>query len=40
MGEYISPLNLKKIFMEYLLGSQELFVFALLIIVSYASAYF
>ena len=40
MGEYISPLNLKKIFMEYLLGSQELFVFALLLVISFASAKF
>ena len=40
MGEYINPGNLKKIFMEYFLGSQELFVFALLLIVSYACAYF
>ncbi|MFO7888280.1 MAG: hypothetical protein R6U59_08175 [Eubacteriales bacterium] len=40
MGEYINPLDLKKIYLDYFLGSPELLVFALLILVSYASAYF
>ena len=35
---YIAPLDLKKIFLDYLLGSQELFIFAYLILLSFVSA--
>jgi len=40
MGEYINPLDLKTIYMDYLLGSPQLVVFALLLLISYACAYF
>jgi len=40
MGEYIAPFDLKTIFMDYLLGSPELVIFALLVVISYACAYF
>ena len=40
MGEYISPWDFKTIYMDYFLGSPVLFVFALLLIMSYSCAYF
>ena len=39
MGEYINPLDLKKIYIDYFLGNPNLFVFAFVIIVSFISAY-
>jgi len=37
-SEYINVLDLKKIFIEYFLGSQELFMFAFLILISFICA--
>ena len=37
-SEYISPFDFKKIFMEFFLGSQQLFMFAFIILMSYVSA--
>lgn len=39
-AEYIAPGNIRKIVLEYLIGSPELLIFALLIGVSYLSAKF
>ena len=39
-AEYISPLDFKKIFLDYFLGSPELFIFAFIIIFSFAAAKF
>lgn len=38
--DFIQPGNLKKIILEYLLGSPELFIFVLLIGISFLSAKF
>lgn len=38
MGEYIAPLDLKKIIMEYLLGNVQLFIFGLLFTISFLCA--
>jgi len=38
--EYIEPFDFKKIFMEYFLGTPELLIFALVILISFASAKF
>lgn len=38
MGTYIEPFDFKKIFIEYFLGSQELFIFAFTILISFISA--
>ena len=38
MSEYINPFDFKKIFIEYFLGTEELFMFAFLIIFSFACA--
>ena len=38
--DFIQPGNVKKLILEYLLGSTELFVFALLIGISFLSAKF
>ena len=38
MGTYISPFDFKKIFLEIFLGSQQLFIFSFLIIISFISA--
>jgi len=38
VGTYIPPLDFKKIFLEMFLGSQELFIFTFLILISFASA--
>lgn len=35
---YINPLDFKKIFLDYFLGSLELFTFAFIIVISFASA--
>lgn len=40
MSEYIYPFDFKKIFLEYFLGSAELFTFAFMIIISFSCAYF
>lgn len=40
MGTYIEPLDLKTIFVDYLLGSMELFIFAFVMIFSYVCAKF
>ena len=36
--EYIEPMDFKKIFVDYFLGSAELFSFALILIVSFVCA--
>ncbi len=38
MGTYIEPLDFKKIFLEYFLGSTELFMFAFILVISFLSA--
>jgi hypothetical protein len=38
MGTYLNPFDFKKIFVNYFLGSQQLFVYALVIIFSYVAA--
>jgi len=38
MGEFIQPFDFKKIFGQYFLGSSELIVFALILLISYACA--
>ena len=40
MSEYINPLDFKKIFLEYFLGSPELFIFAFILLMSFACAKF
>jgi len=40
MGDYISPFNFKEIFLEYFLGTPELFTFAFMIVTSMSCAYF
>ena len=40
MAEYIEPLNFRKILIEYFLGSTELFMFAFMIVFSFACAKF
>ena len=37
-SDYIAPLDLKKVFLDYFLGSQQLFIFAYLIFISFVSA--
>jgi len=37
-AEYIEPMNFEKIFVEYFLGTKELFAFAFIIIFSFACA--
>ena len=37
-SEYINVLDFKKIFIEYFLGSQELFMFAFMILISFVCA--
>lgn len=39
-SNFISPFNVKEIFLSYLLGSQQLFVFAFMIIISFICAKF
>ena len=38
MGTYIEPFAFKKIFLNYFLGSYQLFIYALVIIYSYIAA--
>lgn len=38
MGSYIQPFDFKTILVEYFLGKQELFVFALVFLLSFAAA--
>jgi len=40
MGEYIEIFDFKKIFIEYFLGSVELFIFAVIFLISFACAKF
>ena len=40
MAEFINPLDLKKIFLEYFLGTTELFVVALTLLLSVMAAKF
>jgi len=40
MADYINPLDFKKIFLEYFLGSPELFIFAFILLMSFACAKF
>jgi len=40
MGEYIEIFDFKKIFIDYFLGSVELFIFALLLLISLGCAKF
>lgn len=40
MAEYIDPFDFKKIFLEYFLGSTELFIFSFIIIFSFVAAKF
>lgn len=40
MGQYIAPFDFKKIFIDYFLGSTELFIFAFVILLSALSAKF
>ena len=40
MAEYINPFDFKKIFIDYFLGSSTLFIFAFVILFSFASAKF
>lgn len=40
MGQYINPLDFKKIFLEYFLGSPHLFMFAFVILISFVCAKF
>lgn len=39
-SEYIAPFDFKKIFIDYFLGSQELFIFAFMILISFVCAKF
>ena len=39
-SRFIDPLDIRKIFVEYFLGTQELLIFALLILISFACAKF
>lgn len=38
MGEYIEPFDVKKIFLEYFLGTTELLIFAILLLISFLCA--
>lgn len=38
MAEFINPLDFRKIFVQYFLGTQELFVFAFVIVFAFAAA--
>lgn len=38
--DYIQPFDFKKIFVDYFLGSTELFIFAFMILISFACAKF
>ena len=38
MGEFIQPFDFQKIFGEYFLGSSELIIYALIILISYVCA--
>ena len=38
MGTYIAPFDFKTIFLNYFLGSAQLFIFAFVILISYACA--
>jgi hypothetical protein len=40
MGQYLNPLDFKKIFLEYFLGSLQLFMFAFIICISFICAKF
>ena len=40
MTDFIQPMDFKKIFLDYLLGSQELFFYALILVISFACAKF
>lgn len=40
MGTYIEPFDIKKVLLEYFLGTPGLLIFSLVIVISYASAYF
>lgn len=40
MGTYVDPFNLKKIFLQYFLGNAILWIYVLVIGISYACAYF
>jgi hypothetical protein len=40
VGTFIEPLDFKTIFMDYLLGSPELFFYALILVISFACAKF
>lgn len=38
--DFINPLDLKKIFVDYFLGSNELFIYAFMILISFVCAKF
>lgn len=40
MGNFIEPLDLRTIFIDYFLGSMQLFIFAFIIVFSFACAKF
>ena len=40
MGEFIDPLDFRTLFVDYFLGSMELFIFGFIIIFSFVSAKF